>query len=306
VLREVRTLEVPELGARHQRVQLRTAALRVGIERSVRVASVFGVLDRGARFSHLMSRPCVTVLLEGRGRLDEGGRRCSVEAGSLVLSDQRAGGTEAYAGEVVRWLVLDWDPEVMGARFAGPASITRLPPRLVQRLARAAERLAGLDGATASADIVDLLRAQGLAFERARGADLAAQSTAAERRLVHVVNERLALLAQHPAIDEVAGDLGVSVRHVHRSMAAAAQRHAMPWTSWRAELHRSRILAALRLLSVPRASTEGVARFTGFRSASALCHAFDDAGLPSPGTFVRDARRDVIEGWADHALRPAA
>ena len=78
-------------------------------------------------------------------------------------------------------------------------------------------------------------------------------------------------------------------------------RYALLWGHWRSALHQARVLSALRLLSAPGATTERVAKLAGFRSPSALCHTFAVAGLPSPGALAREARRDPLVTWADHA-----
>jgi hypothetical protein len=68
-------------------------------------------------------------------------------------------------------------------------------------------------------------------------------------------------------------------------------------------LHHTRVLQALRLLAAPGATTETVARLTGFRAPTALCHTFAAGGLPSPGVLARAATRDVLDRWT-HEIRP--
>jgi transcriptional regulator GlxA family with amidase domain len=72
---------------------------------------------------------------------------------------------------------------------------------------------------------------------------------------------------------------------------------------WRGALHHMRLAHALRLISAPGATTELVARHTGFRSPTALCHAFAKGGLPSPGVLARAARKDALESWTAFARR---
>lgn len=303
MLRESRRLDAPELGAFHESVELRTPSLRIGLHHGKNVSSDFGVVERAAPFVHRMSRPCLTLLLEGEGRFDEGGRRLRVAPGDLALSDQREGGTEAYAGRPARWIVMDWDPAVVGAPYAQPLSIARLGRVDLARLSKAADGVGGPRSAQACAEIVRVLRSVGLSFERLDVPHFSQPPPEAEQRLADVLGAQLSNLRAHPAIEDVVSELGWNARLVHRRIAATASRYGLPWEHWRAVLYHLRLVSALRLLSAPGATTELVARLTGFRSPSALCHTFDDAGLPSPGTFVRDARRNPIEGWADHALR---
>jgi len=94
------------------------------------------------------------------------------------------------------------------------------------------------------------------------------------------------------------GELGSNARTVHRRIERIAERYVLPWSHWRSALHHTRIVQAIRWLGAPGATTELVARLTGFRSPTALCHAFAAAGLPSPGTLARAARRGPLEAWA--------
>jgi AraC-like DNA-binding protein len=54
-------------------------------------------------------------------------------------------------------------------------------------------------------------------------------------------------------------------------------------TDWRAMRAFARLRVAGLLMSHARATTRGVADYVGFRSPDAMCHAFANAGLPSPG-----------------------
>jgi AraC-like DNA-binding protein len=305
VLREERRLDVPELDALHSAIEVRTPSLRIGLHHGRNVSSDFGVVERAAPFVHRMTRPALTLVLEGHGRFDESGVRSRVAPGDLVLSDQRAGGTEAYAGAPARWLVMDWDPSVVGAAYAEPACIHRLGRADLARLSVAARDIGGRRSAEASAEIVRVLRSLGVGFEKLDATDLSRAPRHEEQQLATALGAQLSSLESHPTIEDVVSDLGWNTRRVHRHMARSAKRYGLPWAHWRAMLHHMRLVSALRLLSAPGATTELVARLTGFRSPSALCHTFDDAGLPSPGAFVRAARRDVIEGWADHAAPTA-
>ncbi len=301
MLREVRRLDAPELHAFHEAVEVRTPYLRVGVHRGQGVASDFGVLERAMPFVHRMSRPCLTLLLEGHGRFDEGGRRLRIEPGDLAVSDQRRGGTEAYAGAFSRWIVMDWDPCIVGAPHAGALDLLRLSPLDRARLGAAAREIGSPRSAEASAEIVRVLRSVGLGFERIAPRALDQAPPLAEQELARVFGAQLSNLRAHPAFEDVVSELGWNKRLVHRRLAAIADRYALPWEHWRSALHHQRLASALRLLSAPGATTELVSELTGFRAPSALCHAFAKAGLPSPGTFAQSARKNVIEAWAEHA-----
>lgn len=306
VLREIRVLDAPELGASHLSIEVRSPILRASVHRGTNVTSDYGLVDRASQFVQRMSRPCLTVLLEGDGRFDEGGQHLAVSSGDIALSDQRNGGTEAYSGARSLYLALDWDPVAIGGRFVEPVAIERLGPRERERLSGAARALEGLEPERACVEIVDVLRAAGVPFERLTTGDLGLGADETEQALARALGAHLSNLRAHPAIEDLVETLGWSPRLVHRRLAASARRYGVPWEHWRALLHYQRMLSALRLLAAPGATTESVARLTGFRAPTALCHAFAKAGLPSPGTLARDARREVLEAWADHLGAGAA
>jgi AraC-like DNA-binding protein len=58
-------------------------------------------------------------------------------------------------------------------------------------------------------------------------------------------------------------------------------------TDWRAMRAFTRLRVAGLLLTHPKATTRAIADSVGFRSPEAMCHAFANAGWPSPGSFRR-------------------
>lgn len=310
VLRERRWFEAPELDAWSSGVELRTPFLRFCVQSSRNVSTDWGVVERAVPFVHRMSRPGLSLVLAGRGRFDEHGRHHEVRTGDLALSDQRQHGTEAYAGPTSRLLALEWDPRVMGAGRAGSVGIDRIDPRTLAALADCASRLerapTDAHASAAAIEIVQRLRALGLPLARIDAGVLRRTSDDGEQRLADALGQSLSRLREHPDLEDVSGELGWSTRLVNRRVGDMVARYGIPWDGWRAMLRSFRLTTALRLLSVPGATTEGVAKLTGFRSPSALCHAFDKAGLPSPGAFVRAAKVDVLAGWSAFAATPVA
>lgn len=311
MLREHRRLVVPELDAVSAAVELRTPFLRVCVLEGENVATDWAVVQRATPFVERMARTSVSVVLEGRGRFDERGEHHALAPGTLALSDHARGGTEAYAGARTRVLIAEWDPRVLGARHGQALTTLRLDARTLARLGTFAGELgaADLGRATRAVDaIARVLRAEGLALAPFAVGDRITPALAEERRLAATLGAQLSRLREHPDLEDVGSALGASARHVHRRLGALAAHYQSPWPSWRALLRHYRFVSALRLLSAPGATTERVAEATGFRAPAALCHAFEKAGLPPPGTFVRDARRDPLEGWLAHGavVRPMA
>lgn len=303
MLREIRREHAPQLGAAFHATNLRSPGLRFGVHRGQNIASDFTLVARASPFLDRMERTGLTLLLEGRGRFDEHGQSGWLASGDLVINQQRRRGTEAYTGREGVWVVLEWQPAFAGASFEGPFRIESLSPRDRERAMAIARAFEVAPSPQHAAAMLDLLRAAGLPFERLRAADLEAQSAAeTEQRLTDSVMTSLAHLERFPAIEDVVGALGWNARTVHRRLERVAERYVLPWSHWRSALHHTRITQAVRWLGAPGATTELVAKLTGFRSPTALCHAFADAGLPSPGTLARAARRDPLLGWAPSAV----
>ncbi len=297
MLRDVRRLEVPELDVFHELIDVRTPGLRVGIQSGRNVASDYALLQRAAPFVDHLKRPQLVVLIDGYARLDERGTRLWYEPGTLMLSDASRGGLDAFGGATSRWLVLDWDPAVMGAPFTGEPRATVLSPGDVARLSRAADGLSGARAAEAVTCILSIVRANGFDFAAISPGDLEREADHGDARIHAAVVRQLSNLQSRPAIVDLAADLGAGERRLHRHIAAIAARYRLPWAHWRAALHHTRLLQAIRLLAAPGATTEIVARVAGFRAPSALCHAFDKGGLPSPGALARAARQGALDAW---------
>lgn len=298
MFRELRRFDAPELDAWSRAVEVRVPALRVTLLEGKNIASDFALMERATPFTAQIKRPALTLVLEGAGRWDELGRRAWTDPGDIILSDSRMGATEAYAGPTTSVLILHWDVATLGVAVAGAAQRTRFGAR---DLARFRELAAGLHGHAprrVAIEMLDRLRAHGVRFAKLTEGDLVQEATEDESRLSAAIGHQLARLGTHPSIDDVGNELGWSSRHVNRRFAELAKNHGLTFHRWRSLLHHTRMLMASRLLAAPGATTELIARLTGFRSPSALCHAFAKAGWPSPGVLARVAKRDVLDAWA--------
>jgi AraC-like DNA-binding protein len=305
VLVDVRRYAAPELDALHEAVDVRVPFLRVSFYRSHNVAVDYALLQQASPFLHRLRRPQLAILLAGSGRFEEGGRRAWLRGGQVVAADESKGSTEAYAGADCACLCLSWDPAVLGAPIAGGFAVETLSGRDRSRLQGAAVRLGDARPADAMTEVLSILRSLGVPFAKLEAADLAAHSADADSSTLHAaVATTLSRLEQRPALEDLAATLGWNHRFVHRRLSTLAEAYSLPWRHWREALHQARLLHAMRLLSAPGATTELVARLTGFRAPAALCHAFAKASLPSPGTLARVARKDVLDAWSQFAATP--
>ena len=99
---------------------------------------------------------------------------------------------------------------------------------------------------------------------------------------------RLMTLPDQPMAIDLAGALGVSERHALRQTSHYLRAFHLSASSWRELVQCLRIEMGTFFMGAPRARTEDVSRFLGFRSPTSFCHAFQHAHLPSPQAVQRE------------------
>jgi hypothetical protein len=268
------------------------------------IAADFAVIERASPFIHRLRRCAVSIVLEGIGRFEEGGRRAWLGPGDLAFSDERRMGTEAYAGEECRTLIVEWEPAVLGSPITRPFFVERLSKSDLARVCDLWRTCEGPQHDDAVVELIAILRAHGVPLSQVTAGDLAKDFDPRLQQLATAMTNALSRLEHHPAIEDVVDELGWGARLVNRKIDAYAERYALPYPHWRSALHYTRMMHAVRLLAAPRATTEIVARLTGFRAPAALCHAFAKAGLPSPGVLAKAARSDVLDAWIPFGETP--
>jgi AraC-like DNA-binding protein len=297
VLVDIRCNVFPTLRASYEVVDVRMPWLRVVSRRSRGLVTDFGILNRAIPFlDRLTDRSTLSVVLSGAGRFDERTGPTFLNVGDMAASDFSAG-TEAYSGDT---LTVEWSPRMLGAAQGPGLSVTRLSALDTGRMAELAGKLDGPGRALAVVGILDVLRANGLAIGEIATGDLSCPTDEARQlqRLQNVVSERLTALYEFPVLEEVSSGLGWDQRRVHRRLSRLRETYSIVWHHWREFVHQARMLRAMQLLSIPGTTTELVARLSGFRSPSALCHAFAKADLPSPGRMSTIARVGALDGWS--------
>lgn len=100
--------------------------------------------------------------------------------------------------------------------------------------------------------------------------------------------QRLMTLPDQPTAIDLAGALGVSERHALRRTSEYLRAFHLSASSWRELVQCLRIEMGTFFMGSPRARTEDVSRFLGFRSPTSFCHAFQHARLPSPQAVQRE------------------
>jgi hypothetical protein len=111
-----------------------------------------------------------------------------------------------------------------------------------------------------------------------------------EQALIDAIDETLSRLDAGPAVIELEGKLGRARRTVSRRASALHERYGLSGlagVSWRSVRDFYRVLLGAILATHPRMTTRVLASTLGYGSAEALCHAFANAGLPSPGAIAK-------------------
>jgi hypothetical protein len=138
-----------------------------------------------------------------------------------------------------------------------------------------------------------LLHELGLIDRHPEPGDLASVVATDVVRAGAATDRVLSELSANPMSVDIEASLDRSPAQTRRLL----QRYALPrqceeFMNWRHQRNLWRIYIGAFLMTSPRAETAAVARLLGYRSAAAFCHAFANAGLPSPGN-VRQLVREL-------------
>lgn len=261
---------------------------RVRLEGLVHDERLFGATPPRGR-SRLL------IVLSGRVHAFTADATVTLSAGeAIVTADASRFRTRSDSAHT---LELDWDPDtVVGERCSdGQARLggstlehaNELSRALVDANPKQRERLVISTKQTLAA-----LASEGLPLDPDSVEHALSASDTLDQTLFSAVDRALCRLDQSPDTLDVVGELDWSRRTLSRRLARVNQRYRVHTSGdWRSQRDFYRLLVGSLFLSHPRATTSGVARNLGYRSPEALCHAFSNAGLPSPGS-IRDRVRD--------------
>lgn len=111
------------------------------------------------------------------------------------------------------------------------------------------------------------------------------------RRVARAMETTFFPLTSQPMAIDLGGALGLGERHALRVTNEFFLRFYVTAPNWRQYVRGMRLELGVFLSTNPDATTEKVSRALGFSSPTALCHAFQSVGLPSPG----EVRRRLLE-----------
>jgi AraC-like DNA-binding protein len=252
---------------------------------------LLGTIGRGIE----ESRARLSVVLDGRFGVWSGGASRELGRGDalFVAPVSDAPGCN-LGGEFDAALEVEW----RGSTPRAAATAFRLPEAVFAEAAALAE---ALRRCRADASPALAVRAQAfLRRIRALGIAVPAEAPAGtpeseDQRVMSATDDILSRLDQRPQSTDLESRLRCSrwtvtrlFHHVHAEYAMCGIGGATDWRSVR-DYHRLRI--ARMLMTHRRSSTGSVARYVGYGSAEAMCHAFANAGLPSPGRLRESVGR---------------
>lgn len=111
------------------------------------------------------------------------------------------------------------------------------------------------------------------------------------RRIARAMETTFFPLTAQPMAIDLGGALGLGERHALRVTNEFFVRFYVTAPNWRQYVRGMRLELGVFLSTNRDATTERVSRALGFSSPTALCHAFQSVGLPSPG----EVRRRLLE-----------
>jgi hypothetical protein len=220
-------------------------------------------------------------------------RGADLHAGDVVLTSTYGDAPARTLEHRMDTLTLIWRADSAIGSALASADVMRPSPRAARSLVNLAERLAVDDTSIvtgAAFDAFDALRAAGVPLANVRDMRASMRSaTAGEHEIARVLGRVMCSLASQPMAIDLARGLGVCERQALRRVNAFFARYYRTARSWRDYVSGMRVLLGTFFIAQPAATTEHVASLLGFASATSFCHAFQDAGLPSPLAVQRSA-----------------
>ena len=248
------------------------------------------------RVGHL-SRPMLTVLLDGAARIRTCGEEHWLAPGDFTLIEAKAGvemrqdGSDSFLS-----VAIEWDPGVLSSARPTGCARGKLAARDVAALRHAACLLSSRDAgvgqaAPTLARVAAILRAAGAPLEAVEAADLVEDVPPRVKVLSRALDDVLSHLERMPRSVDLQSALGVCERQVNRLVAEYNEHYGFNAAGWRDTRNRRQLLMGATLMTAPGAVAENVAATVGYGSARAFCRALADARLPAPsaiGPAVRD------------------
>lgn len=290
MIRSSRRVEARKLGAFLSNVALVHTQCRLHAVKNARVVNEDLLLERGFARAGGVSRPVMTILLEGVARVSAYGQHHWLEPGDVLVVAAKQEVHMRQAGEAYASIAFEWSPPFLKAPRDRVA-------RSKLGVAEAREVWASArDESSAPARVVERLLAM-LGKKPAVSLDERVPERAQD--LTRALDEALSALATQPMMGDLSERLGVSTRQLNRIVKDYNETYGFNATGWIDTRNRRRLLIGATLMTAPQATASYVARVVGYRSATAFARALGLAGLPPPseiaGEVDRIGRETVVQ-----------
>lgn len=289
-MRSVRRVDAPHLGAFLSNIALVHTRFRLHAVHNGRVVNEDLLLQRGFARVGKLSRPSMTVLLEGEARLSAYGNHHWLAPGDVVLVPARDALQMRQAGERYASFALEWEPGWL-AEAPSKSARARLDARALARARGAWDWLrAGGDTEAVLEDVLGLARDAGVHAEKT-AVELREEASSRELRMTATLDRVLSNLASQPMIRDLSEELGVSARQLNRLVREYNGKYAFNAGGWLDTRNRRRLLFGATFMTAPGATAAYVASVVGYRSATAFARALREAGLPPPSEIAGEVER---------------
>jgi AraC-like DNA-binding protein len=295
-----RSLTMPEIGAGYTVVDYAHPSFRVRAERAVGIQADEALIFPMVAWSGYGDRPRLDVVLRGEVRDVENGVVRWLRPGEFTIGRALDSLFMRSQAEELLLLSIEWNLGSLGTDAPIGLPVGRLAENDRADVTAAVEALLSQEIAESQSfavgaigRVLACLRAAGVPFDSWRAKDLLAPVPIQLQRVATAVGRNLSRIGARPGTAELEQELGLSRRRVAQLIGELTARYGMNGTDWRTLRDRWRLGSSILLMSNPRARTENVARAVGYGSPNALCHAYREANLPSPGS-VRQAIARLI------------
>jgi hypothetical protein len=274
---------------------LRRARLSGVVQDERLTRSVLGRAASGTRAS-------LSIALSGSSTFFIGASQLQIARGECLLTSSRVDPLVRCTDGT--FLEIDWDPRgSLGSmtttdverRTIGARTLDAVETLAAELREARPESRASLGVAAKTA--IEQLGAEGMRLDAAAAArDLEDGASVDEQRLCDEIDRVLSHLEEGPHSVTIEEALGCSRRTLLRRTQSLCKRYLLPGLAaddWRTVRDSYRLLIGTIFATHPEMTTRTLATMLGYASSDALCHAFANAGLPSPAalrdTWGRDA-----------------
>jgi hypothetical protein len=243
-----------------------------------------------------LSRPMLTVLLEGRARLRACGEERRLTVGDVSLIGDKVGVEMRQEGESFLTVAVEWEEGFLCTLAPRGFTSWKVSARDVVDLSRETrvlvrQELTVDEASESAAAILAVLARAGAPFELILKEKLVEPAPPHFERLSAALDSVLSHLEGGPGAVDLEEALSVGPRQVNRLVADYNLRYGFNASGWRDTRKRRQLLMGATLMTAPGATAERVSVAVGYGSARAFHRALQDAGLPPPSAIAEAVRR---------------